>query len=93
MHDSERELIAASRFYEIHARGLSADFIRQTEPTFGRSPCLSDRWYSKMDSRKRRIEKWFRLTLLGEEYLKMRKHNEYGTAAGVETATRHDANI
>jgi toxin ParE1/3/4 len=30
---AERELIAAARFYEIHARGLGADFIRQAERT------------------------------------------------------------
>jgi toxin ParE1/3/4 len=30
---AERELIAASRFYETHAPGLGADFIRQAEHT------------------------------------------------------------
>ena len=30
---AERELIAAARFYETHASGLGADFIRQVEHT------------------------------------------------------------
>ena len=30
---AERELIAAARFYETHASGLGADFIRQMERT------------------------------------------------------------
>ena len=30
---AERELIAAARFYETHASGLGADFIRQVERT------------------------------------------------------------
>ena len=30
---AERELIAAARFYETHASGLGADFIRQVQRT------------------------------------------------------------
>jgi DNA-binding PadR family transcriptional regulator len=43
--------------------------------------------FTQADGRKRRIEKWFRLTPRGEEYLRMRTDNERDAAAGVEPAT------
>ena len=43
--------------------------------------------FTQADGRKRRIEKWFRLTPRGEEYLKMRMDNERDAAAGAEPTT------
>ena len=43
--------------------------------------------FTQADGRKRRIEKWFRLTPRGEEYLRMRTDNERDAGAGVEPAT------
>ena len=43
--------------------------------------------FTQADGRKHRIEKWFRLTPRGEEYLKMRTDNERDAAVGVEPAT------
>ena len=48
--------------------------------------------FTRTDGRKRRIEKWFRLTPRGEEYLKMRTDNEHEAASGVETAA-HEAHL
>jgi DNA-binding PadR family transcriptional regulator len=43
--------------------------------------------FTRADGKKRRIEKWFRLTPRGDEYLRMRMDNERDAAAGVESAT------
>ena len=43
--------------------------------------------FTHADGRKRRIEKWFRLTPRGEEYLKMQADNERDAAAGAEPAS------
>ena len=43
--------------------------------------------FTQADGRKRRIEKWFKLTPRGEEYLKMRTDNERDAAAGAEPTT------
>jgi hypothetical protein len=46
--------------------------------------------FTQTDGRKRRIEKWFRLTPRGEEYLKMRTDNEHDAATGVGPAPAGD---
>jgi len=47
--------------------------------------------FTQADGKKRRIEKWFRLTPRGHEYLRMRVDNERDAAAGVESATATSA--